>query len=89
MSRKIASQAILETNIFKELTSISSRAGFDNHFYDQQLMADERTFIMDYTNMVKTCDEAIVEGLLAKEPVQILERKMVKKGNQAFTRVLV
>lgn len=62
VSRTAESQSILETNVHQELTSISSGAGFDNHFYqnlvrgrgilfsDQQLMADERTagFVMDY-----------------------------------------
>ena len=45
VSRKTVSQAILEINVFQELTSISSKAGFDSHFYDQQLMADERTLL--------------------------------------------
>ena len=39
--------------------------------------------------MVKTCDEAIAKGLIAKEQVQILEKGMVKKGTQAFMQVLV
>ncbi|XP_021300343.1 putative Peroxidase 48 [Herrania umbratica] len=62
LSPTAANPSISESTIFRGLTSISSGAGFDNHFYqnlvrgrgllfsDQQLMADEKTarYVRDY-----------------------------------------
>ena len=58
-------------------------------FNAMQWFGQMETFTFGYAVIQSKLLTMDAEGLLAKEPVQILERGMVKKGNQALTQVLI
>ena len=54
-----------------------------------QWSGQKETFTIGHVVVQSELPAMDAEGLLAKEPVQILERRTVKKGNQALMHVLV
>ena len=58
-------------------------------FNAMQWSGQKETFTIGHVVVQSELPAMDAEGLLAKEPVQILERRTIKKGNQALMHVLV